>query len=350
MFFWSTSPAARPQPGRKPPIAGWRMLAGTPSAPWMALLAAVASVSGARAETPEPLAVDVFFDLAADDLAEAGANFGDIAPAAGELLIAGIPLRFSAQDDAADGGWRTVAGANGRYTVPITSQLSMVGRAQVVSTDFVDAHAPDKAVASVATDFRYASGRWTLGLQPGVEVTRWETDVVQQDSTVEGRASMALGGGLSIATTGRYRWRQATGDETLDREIASGRVGIAYRLPEAARMEFAYAARVETARDSAVLFGAGPSVSLGLPVDQTLDLSASYGFTQTMHDEGADATSGGHAQDQHRLGLAMTWDIGGDAADIDLSAAYAFELGGTAADVSDDESRHVATVSFAFKF
>jgi hypothetical protein len=351
MFFRSTIPAARSLPGRSLGIAGWRMPAGSfPILRLALLLAALASISGARAETPEPLAVDVFFDLAADDLAEAGANAGDAAPAAGELLIAGIPLRISAQDDAADAGWRTVAGANGSYTMPITGQLSMVGRAQVVNTDFVDVHSPDKAVASLATDFRYASGRWTLGLQPGVEITRWETEIVQRDSTVEGRASMALGGGLSIATTGRYRWRQTTADEALDREIASGRVGVVYRLPEAARLELAYATRVETAHDAAVLFSAGPSVFLSLPVDQAIDLSASYGFTETMHYEAADTTPGEQAQDQHRLGLAMTWDIGGDAADIDLSAAYAFELGSTVAGEPDDDSRHVATFSFAFSF
>jgi hypothetical protein len=350
MFLWSTRPAAFPAQGRSRLQAGWRKPAGSLSVLWLAPLLAAASTSGVRAETPEPLVVDVFFDLAADDLAEAGANAGDAAPAASELLIAGVPLRISAQDDAADAGWRTVAGANGRYIVPITSQLSMVGRAQIVNTDFVDVHAPDKAVASLATDFRYASGRWTLGLQPGVEITRWETEIVQRDSTVEARASMAMGGGLSIATTGRYRWRQTIGNEALDREIASGRVGVVYRLPDVARMELAYATRVETAHDTAVLFSAGPSVFLSLPVDETLDLSASYGFTETTHYEVAGATSGEQAQDQHRLGLAMTWDVGGDAADIDLSAAYAFELGSTAVGVPDDDSRHVATVSFAFSF
>jgi hypothetical protein len=243
-----------------------------------------------------------------------------------------------------------VAGANGRYIVPITSQLSMVGRAQVVNTDFVDVHSPDKAVASLATDFRYATGRWTFGLQPGVEITRWETDVVQRESSVEGRASMVLGGGLSIATTGRYRWRQTTADGALDREIAFGRVGVVYKLPDAARMELAYATRVEMARDTAVLFSAGPSISLSLPVDETIDLSASYGFTETKHYEAAGTTSGDQAQDQHRLGLAMTWDVGGEATEIDLSASYAYELGSTAVGVPDDHSRHVGTVSFAFKF
>jgi hypothetical protein len=313
------------------------------------LLLAATSIPGARAETPEPLAVDVFFDLAGDALAEAGAGLDDGAPAASELLIAGIPLRISAQEDAADVGWRTVAGANGSYVVPITSQLSMTGRARVASTDFVDVATPDKAVASLATDFRYASGRWTFGLQPGVEVTRWATEIVQRDSILEGRAAMALGGGLSLATTGRYRWREATGDEALEREIAFGRVGVVYMLPEQARMEMAYAARQETVHGAVVLRSVGPSTVVSLPLDPFVDLSASYAFTGTTHYDTADAASDGEAQGQHRLGLAMTWDVGGEEADIDVSAAYSVELGRTAAD-GPDGLRHAATVSFALKF
>lgn len=309
----------------------------------------------ARAGAVDPLSVDFFVDVADDDLAEAAA--GDGTSSTGEILIAGIPLRIDTRDEAAAGGWRMVAGGHGRYALPITDQLAMTSRVSFTRTDFVDEVA-GKAVASAATDFRYTGGGWVFGLQPSLNVTRWDTEIVERYTGIEARVSRKLTEHLTLASTGRYRWRGVAGGTAPDLGIAFGRLGLACRLPRNIRLDMAYVVRQEIAESAlrggepSVTRGTGPSLALvlpgvGLPLGGRVDVSVNYDYTVTARHDGAAAS--GHSRDLHRLGVGAKWDIGGPALDMDLTASYRLEHGGTAP-AQRGEARHAGNVSVALSF
>jgi hypothetical protein len=321
------------------------------------ILVAVMAMAPARAGPAEQPPIDFFFDLAGENLAEAGIDPGDGTPLRSGIEIGGIPLQVGVDDGATDLGWHMVAGARGRYRLDLTDGLAVIAKGSATRTTFFDGAVPGRAAAAGSTDFRFAAGGWTLGLKPGFEVTRWESGLLREDGSVEARIARGIIGGLSLATSARYRWRLATGPGALGSEAAAGRFGLTWRLPEEGRMELAYSARREAwraagssaCRDDAVALSTGPSVALALPLDSVLDLNASYAFTETVGTN-ADAAAGMVAagtQDLHQLGVALTWDVGGALADLQLSAAYRYErqsLDG------QDEDRHAATLNLAVGF
>lgn len=318
------------------------------------MLAAAVSITAARAEGARPLAIDFFVDMSDDILADAGLEPGNDVVTDREIMIVGVPLKVGAREGAVDGGWHTVAGGTGRHRTILADGLAMTSTVELARADFIDDRA-GRVVASAATDLRYAYGSWLLGLQPGVEISRWDTDVMQRDSVVDGRISRAIAGGLSLATTGRYRWRQMIGGEAADREIASGRIGIAGRLVDDARMDLAYVVRRETvsAGHGTVqpngTLNAGPTVAVVLPLGGTMDLSANYEFTETTHHDAADPIRDGQSRQLHRLGLAASWDVGGHDFDVELAAAYRYEC--TSAIAGDEDSlRHRGSVTLAMPF
>ncbi len=317
-----------------------------------ALLASVAWFSAARADALAPPPVDFFFDLVGDRLADADSGEAD---AARRMQIAGVPVRVDASEGDAEADRRMTAGASGRYALHFADALSMVGRAKIAGTDFIDEETPAAAVASAGADFRYAGGGWTFGLKPGFEAVHEETGFAQRDSLVEGRASKAIADGLSVAAAGRYRWRQTTEGEAQGREIASARLGLASQLPHDLRLDLAYVGRreiVEAELDygqPSVIRNLGPSVALALSLNRAVDVSATYEFTERSSYEAADGQPGWLSQDQHRLNLALTWELGGDPDAMQLSAGYRFEnISASAADEAG--ARHAGTVNFAVFF
>lgn len=299
--------------------------------------------ASAQAAGASPLVVDLYFDLAADSLAGLDVAAEDVAFGGDKMEIAGIPVRIDTEEG--DVGWRTVAGARGSYTATLGRGLSFVGRANLANTDFVDAATADSTVGRAGGELRYAAGGgWVLGLQPALEITRWADGRTQRDMIAEGRVGAPIREGVRLAATARYRWREAVGG-AANREIAGGRLGIVCDLPQDARIEMALNARHETGIDDTVA-SAGPSLALAVPLGETMDLSANYGFTETSrHPVGTG--SGGDSDSLHHLGMAMRWDVGDAAADIDLSASYNFERRGAAA---SDRLHHVGTVSLALNF
>jgi hypothetical protein len=306
----------------------------------------------ARADALGPPALDFFFDLVGDGLAEADPIDGQ---AARRMLIAGIPLTIDARENEASAERRMTAGAKGQYSLYIADAVAVVGQARIAGTEFVDAETPGMAVASAGADFRYATRGWKFGFKPGFEALHEATGIAREDSILEGRLSKAIGGGLSLAATGRYRWRESFASGEPDRQIAAGRVGFASQLPHDMRLDLAYVGRQEVAiagPDAAVcetIRSLGPSIALALPLHHSLDLSANYDFTaQTRYVEAADGQAGWRTQDElHRLNLALSWALGGDPDAMQLSAAYRYEHGG--ADQPEDE-RHAGTVSLAVFF
>lgn len=297
----------------------------------------------------EPLLVDLFFDVAENGF-EAAGNGGlgmpldNTAGAPSEVLIAGIPVRLGEHYGPADDGWRTIAGARGQHTMLIGDRLTMSSSFRVARTDFVADSAPGKVVASAATDLRYALEGWTLSVRPGLELARWETDLLQRDSSLEARLSKALGGGVSLASTVRYLWRDSTADQS-DVEIAFGRLAVVCRLPQQVRLEMAYLVRQEIAAESTL--GTGPSVAVMLPLIENVDLTARYDLTRTTRYQAA-AQADALSWNRHHVGLGMTWAPGG-ASDIKLSAGYRYEHGGAAV-AQRARANHAATVSFALHF
>jgi hypothetical protein len=296
----------------------------------------------AQATGAAPLVVDLYFDLAADSLGGLDVAAEDVAFGGDRMEIAGIPVRIDTAEG--DVGWRTVAGARGSYKAALGHGLSFTGRADLANTDFVDAATADSAVGRAGGELRYASGGWVLGIQPGLEITRWTNGGLQRDTIAEGRVAAPLLDGMRLAATARYRWRKATGEGAADREIAWGRVGLICDLPLDARLEMALNARQETGID--MVGSAGPSLSLAVPVAEALRLSANYGYTETTR-TAVDTAPDGDRSGLHHLGLAMSWDVGGDESDMDLSAAYSFERRGAA---TADRLYHAGTVSLALSF
>ena len=317
-----------------------------------ALLASVAWFPAARADALAPPPIDIFFDVVGERLTDA--NAGE-ANAPRKMQIAGVPVRVDASEGDAEADRRMTAGASGRYALQFADALSMVGRAKIAGTDFIDEETPAAAVASAGADFRYAGGGWKFGLKPGFEAVHEETGFAQRDSLVEGRALKAIADGLSVAATGRYRWRQTTEGEAQGREIASARLGLASQLSQDVRMDLAYVGRqeiVEAGLDygqPSVIRNLGPSVALALSLNRAIDVSATYEFTERSSYEAADGQPGWLSQEQHRLNLALTWALGGDPDAMQLSAGYRFEnISASAADEAGD--RHAGTVNFAVFF
>lgn len=311
-------------------------------------LISMAINGAAQATGVSPLVVDLYFDLAADSLAGLDVAAADVAFAGDRMEIAGIPVRIDTEEG--DVGWRTVAGARGSYTAALGHGLSLVGRANLANTDFVDAATADSTVGRAGGELRYAAGGgWVVGLQPVLEITRWSDGRRQRDMIAEGRVGAPIREGVRLAATAHYRWRAAggrgAGGGAADREIAGGRLGIVCDLPREARLEMALNARHETGIDDSVA-SAGPSLALALPLGETMDLSANYSFTETAR-QPANAGAAGDSDGLHHLGMAMRWDVGGDAADIDLSAAYNLERRGAAA---ANRLHLVGTVGLALNF
>lgn len=293
----------------------------------------------------EPLLVDFFFDLAEEGAADPEMPLDDTAGAPSEMLIAGIPVRLGEHYGPADDGWRTIAGARGQHTMLLGDELTTFSTFRVARTDFVADSAPGKVVASAATDLRYAHEGWTLAVRPGVELARWETNVLQRDSSIEARISKAVGGGVSLASTARYRWRDSTADPSHV-EIAFGRFGVVCSLPQQVRLEMAYMVRQETAAESTR--GMGPSIAVMLPLAENVDLTANYDLTRTTRRHAAAARSDGLSWNRHHVGLGMTWSPG-EASDIKVSAAYRYDHGGAAV-ARRGRANHAGTVSFALNF
>lgn len=317
------------------PIAGLRGLG-------IALLLAVAPWSAAQAAAPDGLIVDLFFDLADEAFAEPSALAADLMPADGVLQIAGIPLRLGTGH--ADAGWRTVAGANGSYVLPTGGPIGVVAKARVARTDFYDAEAPGKSSAAAATDFTYALDGWTLGLEPGLEIARWDSERTRWDARVDGRFSRPIIDRLSLAGRAQYRWYQVRGIDPADGEVVSGRLGLICELLGPVRLNLAYAVQHEavTTLGNAgpnTVGSAGPSVAVTLPLGEDIGFSATYDLT-TTHRSGAETES--VTQRLHRLVAAVTWDIGLDMAA--LSARYSFE------NAAHASAYHAGMVNFGLSF
>lgn len=320
----------------------------------LALVLAVASAIPARAEGPRPFALDFYIDMSDDILAEAGLDPGEDLIAAREVMIAGLPLTVGGHEGTIDGGWHTVAGGTGRYRAILADGLSMTSTLRAARTDFLDDRT-GKAVGIATTDFRYATGSWLFGLQPSAEITRWDNDVTQQDAIMEARLSRALASGLSLASTARYRWREMIGGDARDGELASGRVGLAGQLPGDARLDLAYVVRREIAfaqggdaRANGTL-NAGPTLAIALPLGGTIDLRGNYEFTETTRYDEIDPNQNGQTRQQHRIGLAASWDVGGDDFDIEVSASYRYECTSPFGDGGDDVwQRGSVTVAMPF--
>lgn len=314
-----------------------------------AALAVALLGSPARAEPASPLAVDMFFRVAGDYLAEVspyreGQDDRDAAPQ--EMQIGGIPLRLgegSVGDD-----WRSMTGVNGSYTLPITGRLTAVSRVRFARTDYVDDEAIDRSTASAGTEFRYVDGPWTLGVTPSLEIIRWDSSVMQQEPALEARISRALGGKLTLTGSAQYRLRSSTNPEP-DREIAVGRTGFVYRLPAQINLDVGYVVRQETVRPQLasaqrdVIRRTGPSMLLAAPLAESLDLNLDYNLTDTIRSNATNQDT----ERQHQLGLRARWDVGGEIADIDMSAGY--QLGRLESE-SGVETHHAGKMSLKLNF
>ena len=299
-------------------------------------LGALTAPGSSRADPLAPAAVDFFFDLVGDRLADA--------PGADEATerrarLAGVPVRVETREAEAETEERLTAGASGRYALRLANGLTMLGKARVAGTGFADEQTPGAALAGAGVDFRYAQGGWSFGLTPSFEARREERGLAQRGSVLEGRASRALAPGLSLAATSRYRWRaDSDGDE---RRIASGRLGFAAALPGQARLDAALLARREASETAGVaISSSGPSLALALPLGPALDLSAAYAFT---------AETAERSVARHSLDLAIAWDLSDDDGSVQFSAGYRLERV-AAADGAGDEDRHAGAVSFAVLF
>jgi hypothetical protein len=308
----------------------------------IAVLVALAPLPAARAAAPEGLIVDLFFNLADGTFAEPGALPEGLMPEDGELQIAGIPLRINA--GVADAGWSTVAGGNGRYVLPGGGPIGVVAKARVTRTDFFDTGAPGTSAAMAATDFSYAQDGWTLGLEPGVEIVRWDSRKTRWDARLDSRFSRALVEGLSLAGRAQYRWFQVRGLDPVDGRIVSGRLGFICALFAPMRLDVAYIMQHEvvTDLDDPGLNGlstSGPSVAVTLPLGENLDFSATYDLTATHRTSETESVS----RRLHRMVAAMTWDLGLDFVSS-LSARYSFE------NPSDARAYHAGMVNFGMTF
>ena len=85
----------------------------------------------------------------------------------------------------------------------------------------------------------------------------------------------------------------------------------------------------------------GPTVSIALPLGETIDLAGSYDFIETARDDAEGLR-------QHLLRLGMDWDLRDLAPDITLSATYSCELNTRAG--AQGYMRQAGTVSFALNF
>lgn len=310
-------------------------------------LGALVAAAPAQADPVGPLAIDFFVDLADGTFAAPSEASMDGAAAADAVLMDAFPVRIT---DSADGGWRMVAGATGRYTVAVTEQLQMTTRVGLTTTDFVDVSTPDKAAMSANTEFRYASNGWTVALQPGLEIVRRNTELTQRDAVLDARLSKAIAYGVSLSSTARYRWRDGLARNAADHEIATGRLGFIYRQPDQPRIDMTYVVRQEVAKTASAAHqpttvSVGPSFVLALPLGETIDLTANYDFIDTDHRA---ADGGTNARYQHLLGMRMSWDIAPDLSGIQLQANYRCELSGATG--SQGEARHAGTVSLALNF
>lgn len=320
-----------------------------PSALWIVLLlVAAALIPGARAGAGEPLALDLFLNIAPSPMVDLGNGFAEPPlVAAGQTLIGGIPLNLAIREESADVLWRMVTGANVRYTFGLTDQLSVTTSGSFAKTDFADMAAPGKVATTAVTDFTYNAGRWTFDVQPWAEMVRADNGVTQRDAIMEGRASRTLTDRLSLSGIGRYRWRDMIGPGVTDSEIAYGRLGFVCSLTELARADLGYMSRQETMATGAVTRSTGPSVILSWPIERNFDLAAKYEYTTTQWQSG-DRAAATSAEDLHQLGLAFSWELGSDRARMELSAAYKlerFEPSGGAGGL-----RHLGRVNFAVNF
>ncbi len=317
------------------PLAGLRGLG-------IALLLAVAPWSAARAAAPDGLIVDLFFDLADETFAEPSALAAELMPADGVLQIAGIPLRLGTGH--ADAGWRTVAGADGRYVLPTGGPIGVVAKARVARTDFYDAEAPGKSSAAAATDFTYALDGWSFGIEPGLELARWDSERTRWDARVDGRFSRPIIDRLSLAGRAQYRWYQVSGDGPADGKVVSGRLGLICELLGPVRLNLAYTVQQEVVAtpgdaDPNDTSSAGPSVAVTLPLGEDIGFSATYDLI-TTHRSGVETES--VTERLHRLVAAVTWDLGLDM--TSLTARYSFENQARAA------AYHAGMVNFGLSF
>ncbi|WP_162914883.1 hypothetical protein [Desertibaculum subflavum] len=273
------------------------------------------------------------------------------------IAIDGMPLRLGVAEDHAGEGWHMVTGARGRYPVELDHGFDMIARGSASRTTFIDTPEQDRAAATAAAEFRARRGAWRFGLTPGLAATRWQDGAMHRDGTMDGRISRPISSTLGFTASGRYRWRVADGVEAFHSEAFGGRVGLTCRLPSG-RFELAYAARHETW--SAVsgyggpdaTFAHGPSFSVDLPLDRSLDLKAGYSFTETrsrgLSDAEAAMQAAGGTDRLHQLNLGVTWDVGGDSSDLALSFRYRFER--MLPETGADETHHAGTVNLALGF
>lgn len=314
-----------------------------------AALAAALLASPARAAPADPLVVDMFFRVAGDYLAEVGPyrdGQDDRDDTPHEMLIGGIPLRLgegSVGDD-----WRSMTGVNGSYTLPIAGGLTAVSRVRFARTDYVAEQVVDRSTASAATEFRYVDGPWTLGLTPSLEIIRWDSDVLQREPALEARVARGLGGKLTLTGSAQYRLRAST-DPEPDRAIAVGRTGFVYRLPARIKLDVGYVVRQETVRPQlaatphSVIRGTGPSMLVAAPLAESLDLNVDYAVTDTVRSTAANQES----ERQHQLGVRARWDVGGDEADIAMTAGY--QLGRLETETAA-ETHHAGKMSLRLTF
>lgn len=318
-----------------------------PFFPALCLTAILGVAAPAAAAAQSRSDVDLFIDLAGDDL-------GDAMQTGTAPIVDGIPLNVGVAEDPGAEGWHMVAGARGSYTLGLGNGLDLVARGNATRTTFFDDPIQDHAGATGATEFRLQRGPWQFGLTPGLAVTRWTAGAMQRDGTLDGRVSRPITDDLSITASGRYRWRVADGTESFQSEATGGRIGFTYRLAPA-RFELAYAARREAWSAGSgyggpdATFAHGPSLSAAMPLDRDLKLSASYKFTETTNEGGFDTADS--IDRLHQLNLGLVWDIGGVVgafSEVALSFKYLYEHTSTTASAS--QALHAGTVNLAVGF
>jgi hypothetical protein len=301
--------------------------------------AALADATPDKAD-PVKLFVDVMGDNLGTKLQGPDASSGDPNK---QIDLGGVPLVLGAKDsDATSRG--ITAGANGRYSVPLSGAFSLISRGSFSRTNYLDTSLIGSTAMNGGSELHYQSGDLTIGLRPDVGFAFNGMTLDQLNYSINSNVSTTLPGGLVATITTAYGRETIDGSDSL---TTSGNTTLSYVFPGSVKVDINYVFQHSTGADNGADLQ-GPTLSATIPFGSDIDFAARYCFTQAAGNGLADLRM--NQDGTQTLGLIADWDIGAQIdADIKVKASYDY-IRDSASTAGQTQIQHAGTVGMAMKF
>ncbi|MDY0882556.1 hypothetical protein ACFPL7_06320 [Dongia soli] len=260
-----------------------------------------------------------------------------------QIDLGGVPLVLGAKD--ADTASRGIsAGANGRYSVPLSGNFSLINRGSFSKTSYLETSLIGSMAMSGGSELHYHSGDLTIGLRPDLGFAFNGMTLDQLNYSINSNVSTNLPGGLVATITTAYGRQTIDGSDSL---TTSGNTTLSYVFPGSVKVDINYVFQHSTAADNGGDLQ-GPTLSATVPFGSDIDFAARYCFTQVAGNGLADLQM--NQDGTQTVGLAADWNIGAQIdADIKLKASYDYIRDG-ATTAGQTQIQHAGTVGMAMKF